>query len=61
VIGEMTVMDQDGENGIVLTEEQKRRRRARSIAIGLALGALVLLFYVLTIAKLGPDVLRRPL
>jgi len=57
----MTVMDQDGENGIVLTEEQKRRRRARSIAIGLALGALVLLFYVLTIAKLGPDVLRRPL
>ncbi len=57
----MTVMDQDGENGIVLTEEQKRRRRARSIAIALALGALVLLFYVLTIAKLGPDVLRRPL
>ncbi len=54
-------MDQDGENGIVLTEEQKRRRRARSIAIALALGALVLLFYVLTIAKLGPDVLRRPL
>jgi len=42
-------------------KEQKRRRRARSIAIGLALGALVLLFYVLTIAKLGPDVLRRPL
>jgi len=57
----MTVMDQDGENGIVLTEEQKRRRRARSIAIAVALGALVLLFYVLTIAKLGPDVLRRPL
>ena len=54
-------MDQDGENGIVLTEEQKRRRRARSIAIALALGALVLLFYALTIAKLGPDVLRRPL
>jgi hypothetical protein len=61
VIGEMMVMDQDGENGIVLTEEQKRRRRARSIAIALALGALVLLFYALTIAKLGPDVLRRPL
>ena len=51
----------DGENGIVLTEEQKRRRRARSIAIGLALGALVLLFYAVTIVKLGPGILRRPM
>jgi predicted nucleic acid-binding Zn ribbon protein len=50
----------DNENGIVLTEEQKRRRRARSIAIALALAALVLLFYVVTIVKLGPGVLRRP-
>ena len=33
----------------------------RSIAIALALGALVLLFYVVTIVKLGPGVLRRPL
>jgi hypothetical protein len=53
--------DNDGEKGIVLTEEQKRRRRARSIAIALALGALVLLFYVVTIVKLGPGVLQRPL
>jgi hypothetical protein len=50
----------NGENGIVLTEEQKRRRRARSIAIALALGALVLLFYIVTIVKLGPGVLSRP-
>ncbi len=49
----MTIMDQDGDDGIVLTEEQKRRRRARSIAIALALGALVLLFYALTIIKVG--------
>ena len=54
-------MDDDRDNGIVLTEEQKRRRRARSIAIALVLGALVLLFYVLTIVRLGPGVLRRPL
>jgi hypothetical protein len=53
--------DDDSEKGIVLTDEQKRRRRARSIAIALALGALVLLFYVVTIVKLGPGVLRRPL
>jgi hypothetical protein len=49
------------EDGIVLTEEQKRRRRARSIAIGIALGALALLFYIVTIVKLGPGVLNRPL
>jgi hypothetical protein len=44
-------MDQDHEDGIVLTAEQKRRQRARSIAIALALGALVLLFFLLTIVK----------
>jgi hypothetical protein len=49
------------DDGIVLTDEQKRRRRARSIAIGLTLGALALLFYVVTIVKLGPGVLVRPL
>ena len=53
----MTIMAQHGEHddeeGVVLTEEQKRRRRARSIAIALALGALVLLFYALTIVKVG--------
>jgi hypothetical protein len=51
----------DQRPGIVLTEEQKRRRRARSIAIALALAALVLLVYVVTIVKLGPGVLNRPL
>jgi hypothetical protein len=45
---------------IVLTEEQKRSRRARSIAIALALGALVILFYVVTLVK-GPAVLNRPM
>ncbi|MCX5497442.1 hypothetical protein OSH11_22275 [Kaistia dalseonensis] len=50
------------EDGIRLTEVQKRRRRARSIAIGLALGALVVLFYVVTIVKMGPGVIaNRPL
>jgi predicted nucleic acid-binding Zn ribbon protein len=49
------------EMGIVLTKEQQRRRRARSIAIALSLGALVALFYVVTIVKLGPGVLNRPL
>ena len=51
----------DSDGGVVLTDEQKRRRRARSIAIALSLGAMVLLFYVVTVVKLGPGVLRRPL
>jgi hypothetical protein len=38
-----------------------KRRRARSIAIALALVALVFLFYLVTIIKLGPGVMGRPL
>jgi hypothetical protein len=48
------------DDGIVLTEAQKRARRSRSIAIALALGALVILFYAITLVK-GPIVLVRPI
>jgi hypothetical protein len=44
-----------------LGPEELRRRRSRSIAIAIALAALALLFYVVTIAKMGPQVLNRPL
>jgi hypothetical protein len=47
-------------DGIVLTEAQKKSRRQRSLAIALALGVLVLLFFAVTIVK-GPAVLNRPL
>jgi hypothetical protein len=46
---------------VELTEAQKKARRRRSIAIGLALAAFVVIFYVATLAKLGPEVLNRPL
>lgn len=49
------------DNGIRLTDEQQKRRRARNIAIGVTLGALVVLFYVVTVVKLGVNVLDRPL
>lgn len=49
------------QQGVRLTEEQKKKRRSRSIAIAVVLGALVALFYVVTIVKLGPGVLDRPL
>ena len=54
-------LDSGSEPGIVLTPAQVRSRRHRNIAIGLAIGCLVILFYVVTIAKLGPGVLKRPL
>jgi hypothetical protein len=56
----VTTMAKKDEDGIVLTEQQKKARRARSIAIALALGALVVLFYAITLVK-GPAVLIRPL
>lgn len=42
-------------------KELAARRRKRSIVIALVLGALVVIVYALTIAKLGPGVLDRPL
>jgi hypothetical protein len=42
---------------IELTPEERRRRKARSVAIALTLAGLVVLFYVLTLAKLGGGVL----
>jgi hypothetical protein len=42
-------------------EEAKRRQRMRSIAIGLTLAALVVLFYIATLVRLGGNVLNRPL
>ena len=45
---------------VELTEEQKRSRRSRSIAIAVVLGVVVVLFYIITLVK-GPAVLNRPL
>jgi hypothetical protein len=42
-------------------EEWQRRRKMRSIAIGLALAGLVVLFYVATMVRMGGNVLNRPL
>ena len=42
-------------------KELAARRRKRSIVLALALAAFALIFYVLTIAKLGPAIFDRPL
>lgn len=49
------------EDGIRLTDEEQKRRRSRSVALGLVLGAIVVLFFWVTIAKLGANVFKRPL
>lgn len=49
------------DTGIILTDEQKRRRAARNKAIAITLGVLVVLFYVVTVVKLGPGILKRPM
>lgn len=54
-------MADDEERGIVLTEQQLRARKRRNLAIALSLGALVVLFWVVTIFKLGGDVAQRNL
>ena len=52
--------DKQKPDGIVLTEAQKKSRRERSIAIALALGVLVMLFFAVTMVK-GPAVMIRPM
>lgn len=47
--------------GLALTEEQQRRRRARNVAIAVTLAVLVVLFYVVTVFKMGGDVGSRSL
>ena len=43
-----------------LSEEQLRRRRQRNVALAWVLGALVTLFFIVTIAKLGGNIAKRP-
>jgi hypothetical protein len=42
-------------------EQIKARVRKRSIALAVALGVLVVVFYVLTIVKMGPGLFDRAL
>lgn len=46
-------------DSVELTEAQKKARRSRSVALGIVLAALVVIFYVVTIVKIGPGVMDR--
>jgi hypothetical protein len=56
----MEVADNPEGIRIKLTPEQLRARRARSIAIALALGAFVLVIFAVTIVRLGSGALAGP-
>ena len=44
-----------------LSPSQLRSRRLRNVALALAIGALVVLFYFMTIAKMGAGFIARPI
>ena len=46
---------------VELTEQQKKARRSRSVALAVALAFLAVLFYVVTIIKVGPGIFDRPM
>mgnify|MGYP003388554883 FL=1 len=52
-------VDEEPKDMVTLTEAQRKARRSRSLAIGIALGVLVIVFYVAPIAKFGPAILNR--
>jgi hypothetical protein len=47
--------------GLRLTEEEQARRGRRNKAIALAVAGLCLLFYVITVFKIGAAILARPM
>ncbi len=44
---------------VVMTEGERRRQRRRSIAIAIMLLTLVVLFYLVTIVRMGGSVAKR--
>lgn len=54
----MSVMEDDR---VTLTQAQKKARRNRSVALAVALVAFVVVMYIVTIVKMGPAILDRPM
>lgn len=44
-----------------LSPAQQRNRRLRNVALALVIGVLVILFYAITIAKMGAGFIDRPI
>lgn len=52
----MSAMDTMPENQVNMSEEELKKRRRRSVAIALVLVGMVVLFYAITIVRLGGNV-----
>lgn len=46
---------------VTMTPQQKKARRSRSLALGLALAAFVVVMYLVTFVKMDPSILNRPM
>jgi len=46
---------------VTLTDSQRKAQRSRSLAIALALVAFVVIMYIVTVIKMGPAILDRPM
>lgn len=46
---------------VTLTDAQKKAQRSRSVAIAIALVGFVFVMYIVTIIKMGPAILDRPM
>ena len=57
----MNAMTEQNNDGIKLTPEQAKARRARNIALGLCIAGLCVLIFTVTIVRLGGAVLQRPM
>ena len=51
----------DDKPGITLSPEEKARQGRRSRAIGIAIAGLVVMFYLITVFKMGPAIMMREL
>lgn len=49
------------EDGVRLTPEQQKARRQRNIAIGWSIGLLAIIFWAVTLVRLGSSVFQRPM
>lgn len=47
--------------GVELTDAQRASRRKRSVALALTIGGLALLFYLITVFKMGTAIMKRSL
>lgn len=54
-------MTEQNNQGVRLTPEQARARRARNIALALCIAGLCILFFGMTVVRLGGAVLQRPM